>query len=271
MVSFPPCKINLGLLVIEKRSDGYHNLETCFYAVPWTDILEIVPSQKLSFKITGDAIPGDPKDNLCVKAYQLLADQYKLSPVDIHLHKIIPTGAGLGGGSSDAAHTLRLLNGLFDLNIDDKTLAEYASRLGSDCAFFIQDEPMIGKGRGEILTKVSDVSLNKRFLIIVKPPIHVSTAEAYAGIVPRKPNASVQSILEQPIENWKRVLINDFEHNVFTKYPMIKSIKDTLYDEGARYASMSGSGAAVFGIFDKAVDLKDRFEGCTYWSGTINT
>jgi 4-diphosphocytidyl-2-C-methyl-D-erythritol kinase len=269
MVSFPPCKINLGLQVIEKRPDGFHNLETCFYTIPWTDVLEIVPSQKLSFNITGDAIPGDPKDNLCVKAYRLLADQYKLPPVDIHLHKIIPTGAGLGGGSSDAAHTLRLLNVLFDLNIDDKTLSEFASRLGSDCAFFIQDKPMIGRGRGEILTNALHVSIARKFLVIVKPAVHVSTAEAYAGIVPNKPGKSVESILGKPIQDWRGALINDFEQSVFAKYPVIKSIKETLYREGATYASMSGSGAAVFGIFDHAVDLKDRFERCVYWSGTI--
>jgi 4-diphosphocytidyl-2-C-methyl-D-erythritol kinase len=270
MVSFPPCKINLGLQVIEKRSDGYHNLETCFYPVPWTDILEIVPSQKLLFTATGDVIPGNPDDNLCIRAYRLLADQFKLPPVNIHLHKIIPTGAGLGGGSSDAAHTLRLLNKLFELSIDDTVLSNYASQLGSDCAFFIQDKPMIGKGRGEILS-ASSVLLAKKFLVIVKPAIHVSTAEAYAGITPRRPARLVHEILnDQPLHNWKDSLGNDFEQRVFDKYPSIRSIKDHLYQQGAIYASMSGSGAAVFGIFEKTVDLKGLFVGSSYWSGTLS-
>jgi 4-diphosphocytidyl-2-C-methyl-D-erythritol kinase len=269
MVSFPPCKINLGLQVIEKRSDGYHNLETCFYPVPWTDILEIVPSQKFLFTVSGDVIPGNADDNLCVKAYRLLADQYKLPPVNIHLHKIIPTGAGLGGGSSDAAHTLRLLNKLFELRMDNSVLSNYASRLGSDCAFFVQDKPMIGKERGEILS-TSSVSLAKKFLVIVKPTIHVSTAEAYAGITPRKPVKSVEAILTaQPVRSWKDQLTNDFEQSVFEKYPAIRSIKDQLYQQGATYASMSGSGAAVFGIFEQDVDLKYLFPGCSYWHGTL--
>ncbi len=270
MVSFPPCKINLGLQVIRKRPDGYHDLETCFYPVPWTDILEIVPSEKFSFTITGDVIHGDVNDNLCVKAYRLLADQFKLPPVNVHLHKIIPTGAGLGGGSSDAAHTLRLLNKLFGLNLDATALFEFASRLGSDCAFFVQDKPMIGKGRGEVLTPAPNVSLSKKFVVIVKPSIHVSTAEAYRGVMPRSPDVPLESIVsDQPIANWKDVLKNDFEPSVFARYPAISSIKDQLYQKGAIYSSMSGSGAAVFGIFSEAVDLRQMFPSHSYWSGTL--
>lgn len=269
MVSFPPCKINLGLQVIEKRPDGYHNLETCFYPVPWTDILEIVPSDSFSFTITGDAIPGNPGDNLCVKAYRMVADRYKLPAVSIHLHKIIPTGAGLGGGSSDAAHTLRLLDKLFDLHLGHDTLSDFASRLGSDCAFFVQDKPMTGKGRGEILS-YSPVSLAGKFLVIVKPQLHVSTAEAYAGINPQQPVKSVESIIAtEPLPRWKDVLSNDFESSVFAEYPEIKSIKDKFYQHDAVYASMSGSGAAVFGIFEQPVDLKLLFPGCSYWSGML--
>lgn len=270
MVSFPPCKINLGLQVIQKRPDGYHDLETCFYPVPWSDILEIVPSEKFSFTVTGDVIPGDANDNLCVKAYRLLADQYKLPPVNMHLHKIIPTGAGLGGGSSDAAHALRLLNKLFDLNLDAAALFEFASRLGSDCAFFVQDKPMIGRGRGEVLTPASGVSLSKKFVVLVKPPIHVSTAEAYGGVTPLRPAVALETIVsDQPITNWKDVLKNDFEPSVFARYPEIKSIKDQLYQKGAVYSSMSGSGAAVFGIFSEEVDLQQIFPGHSYWSGTL--
>lgn len=272
MVSFPPCKINLGLQVIEKRSDGYHNLETCFYPVPWTDILEIVPSEQFSFDLSGDVIPGDANDNLCVKAYRLLATEYNLPPVSIHLHKIIPTGAGLGGGSADAAHTLRSINNLFHLNIDQEKLSVFAAQLGSDCAFFVQDKPMIGTGRGEILKPAPDVSLVNKFLVIVKPAIHVSTAEAYAGITPRRADKLLSNILsEEPIDRWKTVLINDFEKSVFAKYPAIALIKEKLYQQGATYASMSGSGAAVFGIFEERVDLKAAFNDCTYWSGALST
>jgi 4-diphosphocytidyl-2-C-methyl-D-erythritol kinase len=271
MVSFPPCKINLGLQVIEKRSDGYHNLETCFYPVPWCDILEIVPAQEFSFVLTGDAIPGDANENLSVKAYRLLAAEYNLPPVAIHLHKIIPTGAGLGGGSADAAHTLRSLNKLFHLDIDQGKLLAFAAQLGSDCAFFVQDKPMIGTGRGEILQPAPRVSLANKFLVIVKPAIHVSTAEAYAGITPQRPDKLLNAILsEVPVNLWKDVLINDFEKSVFVKYPAIASIKEKLYQQGAVYASMSGSGAAVFGIFDEGVDLKAGFSDCAYWSGALN-
>src|SRR5688572_1822588 len=242
MISFPPCKINVGLNVVLKRTDGYHEIETCFYPLPWTDILEIIVSDTLEFTQSGLDIPGQPEDNLCVKAYELLRADFNLKPVKIHLHKIIPTGAGLGGGSSDAAHTLRLLNKLFELRIDNSVLSKYASHLGSDCAFFVQDKPMIGKGRGEILS-ASSVSLAKKFLVIIKPAVHVSTAEAYAGIAPRRPVKLVDEILnEQPLHNWKDSLGNDFEQSVFDKYPAIKSIKDQLYRQGAIYASMSGSG-----------------------------
>lgn len=269
MVSFPPCKINLGLQVIEKRPDGYHNLETCFYPVPWTDILEIVPAKQFSFQVSGDVIPGNVNDNLCVKAYHLLATGYDLPPVAIHLHKIIPTGAGLGGGSSDAAHTLRVLNKLFELNVDQETLAALAAQLGSDCAFFIQDKPMIGTGRGEIL-KVATVSLANRYLVIVKPAIHVSTAEAYAGIRPRMPVKSLETILnDQGVHHWREELRNDFEQSVFARYPAIGSIKDRLYQLGAIYASMSGSGAAVFGVFEKEIDLREQFADCSYWNGLL--
>jgi 4-diphosphocytidyl-2-C-methyl-D-erythritol kinase len=268
MVAFPPCKINLGLHILHKRTDGYHALETCFYPVPWTDILEVIPSDTLAFSQSGDAIPGAPDDNLCLRAYHLLQRDFSLPPVRIHLHKIIPTGAGLGGGSSDGAYTLRLLNSLFSLNLAPAALAAYAAQLGSDCAFFTQDAPQLGTGRGEILTNI-DISLKGKFLVLAKPPIHVSTAEAYACITPATPATPLSEILGRvPLAAWKENLHNDFEGSVFARHPAIEALKEKLYRAGAVYASMSGSGASVFGIFDKGVDL--AFDaGVAHWSGVL--
>ncbi len=266
MVAFPFCKINLGLSVLSKREDGFHNLETCFYPVSWTDVLEIILSDKFAFTTSGNKIPGDPDDNLCVKAYQLLKKDFDLDPVSIHLHKFIPSGAGLGGGSSDAAHTLQLLNTIFSLNLSQSKLMEYASMIGSDCAFFIQDKPMIGTGRGEVLRRI-DFSLNK-FLVIIKPDIHVSTRDAFSGITPVDTDISIEElILNHPIEQWKDLLINAFEKTVFSKYPVLASMKDRLYEFGATYVSMTGSGSAIFGIFNAETDLSAEFTDMVYWSG----
>ncbi len=266
MVSFPPCKINLGLQIINKRPDGYHDLLTCFYPVPWTDILEIIPADQFAFTSSGNSIPGATEDNLCIKAYQLLKQEFDLAPVHIHLHKIIPTGAGLGGGSADAAHMLRLLNTIFQLQLPQQTLMDYAAKLGSDCAFFIQDNPMFGQGRGEILAKIS-VNLRGNYLVLVKPEIHVSTAEAFAGIRPRRPQHTLEEVFLQPMADWKTMLKNDFEESVFWKYPVIQALKDKMYGIGAQYASMSGSGSAVFGIFDAEVAWEKHFTQATVWAG----
>ncbi|HTJ52823.1 MAG TPA: 4-(cytidine 5'-diphospho)-2-C-methyl-D-erythritol kinase [Cyclobacteriaceae bacterium] len=266
MVSFPPCKINLGLNIIRKRSDGYHDIETCFYPVPWTDILEIIVSDQVTFASTGLTIPGNTDDNLCLKAYYLIKKDFDIAPVKIHLHKIIPTGAGLGGGSSDAAFTLRMLNEIFKLNLSTTQLLSYASQLGSDCAFFIQDKPMLGEGRGEILSEI-DVDLKGKFLVIVKPDVHVSTANAYAGVKPEVPSVRLKNVLEKRTHEWRRSLKNDFEESVFIRYPEIKEIKEKLYSEDALYASMSGSGSAVFGIFEKnpqSIKLKEGLDIKTY-------
>lgn len=267
MVVFPHCKINLGLHVISKRDDGYHNIETCFYPVPWRDVLEIIKSNQFSFSQSGLTIPGNAGENLCVKAYQLLQKDFNLTPVQIHLHKVIPTGAGLGGGSSDAAFTLRALNSIFNLNLSQTALKSYAAQLGSDCTFFIDDKPMLASGRGEILSETS-LSLKGKYLVIIKPDIHVSTAEAYSGVRPKQPAQSISKIINEAIPNWKADLSNDFEESVFKNHSSIKEIKAKLYLHGARYASMSGSGAAVFGIFDYPADLHDFFEG-VYWSGEL--
>lgn len=268
MVAFPPGKINLGLQVLSRRSDGYHNLSTCFYPLPATDVLEIIRADQFRFEQSGINIPGAPMDNLCVKAYQLLQSRHGLPPVHIHLHKVIPTGAGLGGGSSDAAHTLRLLNSLFSLNLSMDELMEYAARLGSDCAFFCQNKAMMGSGRGEILLP-ADVSLRGYFLLLIKPVVHVSTAEAYAGISPRIPAHDLGTLLKAPVAAWTNTLQNDFESSVFARYPVIATVKRRLYEAGAVYASMSGSGAAVFGLFDQEVSLAGESTDAWNWSGWL--
>lgn len=269
MIAFPPSKINIGLNIIRKRPDGYHDLATCFYPVQWCDILEILPWDSLSFQSSGLPIPGDELQNLCLKAYHLLRKDFDFPPIRIHLHKIIPMGAGLGGGSSDGAWTLRLINDMFSLGIPKSKLKEYASMLGSDCAIFIEDAPAIGSSRGEVLTPTS-LSLKGKYIVIVKPDVHVSTAEAFAGIIPTQPTQELQSVIESlPIEKWKDVVKNDFEVSVFKKYPVIHEVKQKLYSSGAQYASMSGSGSAVFGIFDREVDPRSVFQGMAYWSGKL--
>jgi len=269
MVAFPHCKINLGLHVLAKREDGYHNIETCFYPVPWTDVLEIIPSKEFAFTSSGSVIPGKESDNLCVKAYQLLQAQFKLEPVKIHLHKVLPTGAGLGGGSSDAAFTLRLLNSVFNLKLSTVQLNEQAALLGSDCAFFIEDKPMLGIGKGEQLSGLA-LDLKGYYLVVVKPDIHVSTAEAYAGVKPQLPHKSISEILNYPISEWKDHLVNDFEKSVFKKFPAIEAIKQELYDHGAAYASMSGSGSSVYGIFQSKTELSAHFRETQYWADYLN-
>jgi 4-diphosphocytidyl-2-C-methyl-D-erythritol kinase len=269
MVVFPACKINLGLNVIRKRDDGYHDIETCFYPVPLTDILEIIPSESTEFTTSGNIIPGKPEENLCLKAYYLLSQEFSLAPVRIHLHKIIPTGAGLGGGSSDAAQTLRLLSQMFALNLTDNELSAFASQLGSDCSFFIHDRPMIGSRRGEILAP-SSVRLAGKFMVLLHPGLHVSTAEAYSGVVPGEPPLPVETIVSGSVEKWRKLLQNDFELTVFSRFPLISNLKDELYQLGAVYASMSGSGSAVFGIFDQEVSTENTpVHSYVIWKGAL--
>lgn len=268
MVAFPFCKINIGLNVISKRSDGYHDLETCFYPVPWTDVLEVIRAETLSFTSTGLSIPGKPEDNLCLKAYYLLKDRFELPPVAFHLHKIVPLGAGLGGGSADAAFSLRLLNDIFELSLDDRQVATFALQLGSDCPYFVYKGAMLGRGRGNDLTPIN-LSLKGYYLVVVKPVIHVSTADAFRGIKPKRPSHDLSKLLAQPISTWRDTIENDFESAIFQDYPSIREIKEKLYGAGAVYASMSGSGAAVYGIFSQPIDLSSSFHGCTYWSGVL--
>jgi 4-diphosphocytidyl-2-C-methyl-D-erythritol kinase len=268
MVTFPPCKINLGLQVLSKRTDGYHDIATCFYPLPWTDVLEILPSDVTRLTLTGISIPGSGDNNLCLKAYQLLKNDFKLSPVQVHLHKIIPAGAGLGGGSSDAAHALRQLNEIFALKLSAGQLMKYASRLGSDCAFFVQNNPMTGTGRGEIL-EGAKVNLKGHFLVLLTPDIHVSTAGAYAGVVPSLPKVALREIVEGPMSRWNEQLTNDFETSVFRQFPAIQKLKEKLYSLGAVYASMSGSGSSVYGIFKEEIKSSEYFRDVKGWSGWL--
>ena len=266
MVSFPPCKINLGLNVIRKRPDGYHDIATCFYPVPWTDALEIVPSRNFTFSTSGDPVPGAVADNLCVRAYELLKKDFSIKPVSIHLLKKIPIGAGLGGGSADGAFTLKVLNDLFALGLTTEQLIEYAARLGSDCPFFMEAKPAIGTGRGEIVSPVR-LSLKGKYLIIVKPEVSISTEQAFSETTPREPGVDLRTIVEEhPVEEWKHLLTNDFEASTFKRFPVIEAIHTKLYAFGAMYASMSGTGSAVFGIFEKEVDLRKEFQSLVYWS-----
>ena len=269
MVLFPNCKINLGLHINEKRIDGYHNIETVFYPVDLKDVLEVVTLNKsnsteslpIDFSSSGISIPGDTANNLCIKAFQLLKKDFpNIPPIQMHLHKIIPMGAGLGGGSSDGAFTLKLLNEKYQLNLSQKQLIVYAAELGSDCPFFIINQPCYATGRGEIVTPISlDLSAYK--FVLVHPSIHINTKWAFEQLTPSNPTVSIKKIIDQPIKTWKEQLINDFEAPIKKQYPIIQEIKNTLYQNGAIYASMTGSGSTVFGIFPSNLtsDLKSKF------------
>ena len=261
MILFPNCKINLGLHVVQKRSDGYHDLQTVFYPVPFRDILEIIPSQSFSFQYTGLAIPGDASSNLCVKAYELMKQRFpELPPVQILLHKIIPMGGGLGGGSSNGSFTLIGLNKLFNLQLSQEELLDMSLQLGSDCPFFIINEPAYATGRGEQMQTLN-INLKGYYLVLILPGLHVSTAQAFSGITPKQPAKDLQPIISKAPETWKGELVNDFEVSVFTQYPQIEKIKNWLYDQGAVYASMTGTGSTVYGIFSQKPDLKQTVQG----------
>lgn len=271
MITFPCAKINLGLNIVSKRPDGYHNLETVFYPIPLTDALEIkymdekFPSESpCDLKITGNDIDCNEEDNLVIKAYQLLAADFQLPRVHAHLVKRIPTQAGLGGGSSDAAYMIRLLDERFRLNIGIPEMERYAAKLGADCAFFITADPSYAEGIGDVLMPVDvpGAGLGGYYLAVVKPSVAVSTRDAYAAIVPKTPAKRCRDIVRQPIETWKDELVNDFEAPIFAMHPELAAIKQSLYDAGAVYAAMSGSGSALFGIFrEQPTGLEKEFEG----------
>ena len=270
MVLFPNCKINIGLNITAKRPDGFHDLETVFFPLPFMDALEIVPDfgNLVSFKSTGLKIPGDTADNLCLKAYNLLKGEYRLPGVKIHLHKVIPMGAGLGGGSSDGAFTLKLLSRLFSLGLSDDQLYRYAGLLGSDCPFFIKNEPVFATGRGEVFSPVT-IDLQGYSVVLVIPSCQVNTAWAYQCIIPAAPRISLAEISEANISDWKTMVVNDFENHVFEKFPEIAEIKDSLYRHGAVYASMTGSGSAVYGLFRDEALPAFGFPGASTWTTKI--
>lgn len=259
MVLFPNAKINLGLNVVQKRPDRYHNLETVFYPVSVKDALEAIPSAEMAFHISGLPVSGNTDDNLCLKAYYLLKKDFTdLPPVSIHLHKAIPMGAGLGGGSADGAFMLAMLDKQFELHLTQQQLIDYALQLGSDCPFFIINKPCFATSRGENLLPVqADLSAYK--IILVNPGIHISTKEAFSNLKPEIPKKSIRQIINQPVSTWKDELINDFEMNVFKLFPEIKEIKDYLYNAGAIYASMTGSGSIVYGIFEANAQVNLSF------------
>lgn len=259
MIIFSNCKINLGLRVLRKRTDGYHDLETVFYPIPFNDIIEVVrteqPQPPVAFSSSGIELDVSPEQNLCMKAYALLRQSHELPPFKLHLHKNVPSGAGLGGGSADAAFTLKLLNNKFNLGLGTDRLLDLALQLGSDCPFFIINKPCLATGRGELFEPVDLSRLNNYKLVIITPGIHVSTAWAFGRLKIGNEGPSVKEVISQPVASWKHDLVNDFEEAVFEEYPAIRSIKDKLYEQGAIYASMSGSGSAVYGLFERGINV----------------
>jgi 4-diphosphocytidyl-2-C-methyl-D-erythritol kinase len=262
---FPNCKINLGLNIVRKRSDGFHDLETVFIPIPLHDVLEIIPTRSehyendIALTIAGINIEGEKEDNICVKAWRMLKNDFpSLPPAEIYVYKNIPAGAGLGGGSADGAFTLRLLAKLFDCKLSEEHLLQYATQLGSDCPFFLINKPCFASGRGEMLEEI-EIDLGLYQFILVNPGIHVHTGNAFAQTTPSLPQLSIKEIIHQPITRWKETLKNDFEDSVFRQFPELKKTKDELYNAGAIYVSMTGSGSSLYGIFEKEKDVKLSF------------
>ena len=270
MLVFPNAKINLGLNITGIRTDGFHDIETEMIPIALCDALEIISSdgKKVEFRSSGLLIPGNEKENLCIQAYTLLKEEFHIPAVKIHLHKVIPMGAGLGGGSSDAAWSLKLLNAIFNLNLTANRLLDYARLLGSDCAFFIENIPVFATGKGDQFEKVP-LNLQGYSIAVIVPPVHVSTAEAYKTVSVKKPAEDIRYIMKEHPREWKDRLINDFEGPVFQRYSILKKIKGDLYNAGAVYASMSGSGSAVFGLFERRLPEMGAFAGCYTWTGKL--
>ncbi|MDR0823620.1 MAG: 4-(cytidine 5'-diphospho)-2-C-methyl-D-erythritol kinase [Prevotella sp.] len=270
MICFPNAKINLGLNIVSKRADGYHNLETVFYPVAIKDALEVIVRQEQdrdTFFEAGIKVDAEPGGNLVMKALTLMRAHYDFPSVEVHLLKKIPFGAGLGGGSADASFTLKLLNDTFRLGASDEELAALAVRLGADCPFFIYNRPVFASGIGEIFENTA-LSLKGFYFVLIKPDVHVSTKDAFADIRPCQPRLSLKTIIKRPVAEWKELMVNDFEKSVFSKYPGIEAIKDDLYRRGALYASMSGSGSSVFGIFKEDLKgIETVYPDCFVWKG----
>jgi len=251
MLVFPNAKLNLGLYVTGQRPDGFRNLESVFVPLPWCDALEVLPATgtaETTLALTGIPIPGDPATNLCLRAYELLRADFNLPPVQLHLHKVVPIGAGLGGGSADAAFALRALNDLFQLHLSVEDLQAYARKLGSDCAFFVANKPVFAYEKGDVFEEVS-LNLTGTACKVVYPGLHISTTEAYAHVTPGAPRHDLRQALSQPVETWRDTISNDFEDALTPTYPILGEIKRQLYAAGAAYASLSGSGSAVYGLF----------------------
>jgi 4-diphosphocytidyl-2-C-methyl-D-erythritol kinase len=268
MISFPNAKINLGLDVLEKRQDGYHNISSIFYPVrELYDVLEIIPgnSAEDQYFFSGLSIPGDQSDNLIVKALGLIRKDFEIPSLDIYLHKVIPMGAGLGGGSSDGSFMLKILNDLFSLKLNKRELESLALELGSDCPFFIENKPVLAEGRGELMTAVP-LKLDGYFIALAFSDVHISTAEAYRNVSRKSESIIGDFIEEKPdYDRWRREMVNGFEPYALSKYPQLKKVKEYFYEQGAVYSSMTGSGSAVYGIFEEPVNLK--LEGFTFWCG----
>ena len=275
MLVFPNAKLNLGLYVTARRPDGFHALETAFVPLPWTDALELLPAPpgpaETTLALTGRPIPGPPAGNLCLRAYALLqADFPQLPPARWHLHKITPIGAGLGGGSADAAFALKAANEVFGLNLSIETLEAYARRLGADCAFFIQNRPVLATGRGDVFAPLPEVQLAGTACLVVFPGFHISTAAAFAGIVPQPPAHPLRAALAQPLVAWRHTVSNDFEAALAPKFPVLGEIKARLYAAGATYASLSGSGSAVYGLWKSGAPLATSWPAdYTTWQGVL--
>lgn len=271
MICFPNAKINLGLNIVSKRADGYHNLETIFYPIKIEDALEIVipkDATEDNFFLEGLSVDGDPSNNLVWKALQLMRKYYSFPFIEVHLLKAIPMGAGIGGGSSDAAFMLKLLNTTFEWNLSKQELVSYAVQLGADCPFYIYNQAMYAEGIGEVLSSV-DLNLDNYIITLVKPNIFVSTKEAFSKIVPKQPKVNLKDIVKLPIEEWKDNMINDFEDGVFHNHPELKNIKNKLYEMGAIYASMSGSGSSIYALSKSPIDLSSPiFESCYTWTSS---
>lgn len=272
MIRFPTAKINIGLNIVKKRDDGFHSIESVFHAVPLTDAIEIIENKdgnakNITFTSSGIDIPGNSDDNLCCKAYHLINIKYTLPNIKVHLHKNIPIGAGLGGGSADAAFFIRLLNDQFELKIPMKEMEDFARQLGSDCTFFIKNTPAFTTERGDMLEDLK-LDLKGYHLVLIYPNIHINTAKAYSGVQAKPAKRSLKNdIINLPVEEWKNVIHNDFENSIFPQFPEIKKIKEQLYTLGAEYAAMSGSGSTVFGIFKKETNLKNSFSTAFFWEG----
>ncbi|PKP11850.1 MAG: 4-(cytidine 5'-diphospho)-2-C-methyl-D-erythritol kinase [Bacteroidetes bacterium HGW-Bacteroidetes-4] len=275
MIVYPNAKINLGLSIVNKRPDGFHSIETVMYPIPLFDKITLIPienytgAEKLVFSSSGLTIDGELENNLIVKAFKLINDDLNIAPTQIHLEKNIPFGAGLGGGSADCAFTINALNQLYDLKLTNKQMEYYAAQLGSDCPFFIKNKPALAKGRGEMLSEIS-VNLKGWHLALVIPPVGINTKQAYSLVEPKTPKKPVEETIKQHIEQWKHNLENDFEISVYKQLPEIEQVKTTLYELGAAYASLSGSGSASFGIFNTVLNIKAYFpENYFVWTSQL--